>query len=165
MLFCMKSLITNRRARMDFEILDTYEAGLELFGFEVKAIRSGAGTLEGSRVVARAGEAYLVGASIPSYQPANTPRSYDPTRTRRLLLSKKEIADMGRRGEQKGLTIVPIMVYTRGRNIKLRIGVARGKKKQDKRETLRKRDTERHIERTLKTQRTGHSLKAYGEQN
>jgi len=146
----MKTFLTHRRATFDFEILDTYEAGLELFGFEVKAIRSGKGKLEGAHVIMRGGEAYLVGASIPSHQPANTPASYDPERVRRLLLSRKEIAALRQKSDQRGLTIVPLSVYSNGRSIKLKIAVARGKKRRDKRETLKARDTKRHIERTLK---------------
>ncbi len=148
----MKALITHRRARFDFEILDTYEAGLELLGTEAKALRSGKGKLEGAHVIVRGGEAYLVGASIPAHQHANAPRGYEPERVRRLLLSREEIAEIQQKGDQKDLTIVPIMVYSSGRNIKLRIGVARGKKKQDKRETLKARTAKRDIERTLKHQ-------------
>ena len=146
----MKPLSHNKRARFDFELLDTYEAGLELVGTEVKAIRSGKGKLEGGHVIVRGNEAYLVGASIPAHQPANTPPHYDPERVRRLLLSKKEIAEISRKSEQKGLTIVPIMLYSKGQNIKLRLAIARGRKKQDKRELLKERDTKRDIERTLK---------------
>ncbi len=149
----MKTFITHRRARLDFEILDTYEAGVELLGTEVKAIRAGKGKLEGAHVIVRGGEAYLVGASIPAHQPANAPASYDPERVRRLLLSRKQIHELHQKSDQKGLTIVPIMLYSVGRNLKLQIGVARGKKKQDKRQSLKERDTKRDIERTLKTQK------------
>jgi len=148
----MKAFITHRRAKFDFELLDSYEAGIELLGTEVKAIRKGLGKLEGAHVIVRGGEAYLVGASIPAHQPANAPASYDHERVRRLLLSRKQIDELSQKSDQKGLTIVPIMVYSKGRNLKLQIAVARGKKKQDKRETLRKRDADRHIERTLKNQ-------------
>lgn len=149
----MKTFITHRRATFDFEILDTYEAGIELFGFEVKAVRSGKGKLEGAHVIVRGGETYLVGASIPAYQPANAPGNYDPERARRLLLSQKEIAEIRQKSDQRGLTVVPVSVYSSGRNIKLKIAVARGKTKRDKRELIKKRDTRRDIERTLKTQK------------
>ena len=128
----MQTLISNRRARFDFEILDTYEAGVELYGFEVKAIRAGSGTLEGAHVIVRGGEAYLVGASIAPHQPANAPAHYDPERARRLLLSRREIEELREVGDQKGLTTVPIMVHSKGRNVKLRLAVARGKKKQER---------------------------------
>lgn len=149
----MKSFIINRRATFDFELLKTYEAGIELFGSEVKAIRSGKGKLEGAHVVVRGGEAYLVGASVSAHQPANAPEHYDPERVRRLLLSRKEIGELNQKSDQKGLTIVPLVLYSAGRNIKLKMAVARGKKKQDKREVLRKRDAQRHLERTLKNQK------------
>lgn len=144
------SLIDNKRATFDYHILETLEAGLELLGFEVKSLRAGHGSLKGARVVARGGEAYLVGATIPPYQAANAPKSYDPERTRRLLLSAKEIARVAAAEGEKGLTIIPIAVYNRGQRLKLEIAIARGKQKQDKRETIKKRDTERDIRRTLK---------------
>ena len=148
----MRPLVTNKKARFDFEVLETYEAGVELLGTEVKALRAGKGVLQGARVVVRGGEAYLVGVSIPPHQAANAPRGYDPERSRRLLLSKREIMELAQRSEKKGLTAVPLMLYAVGRNIKVRLAIVRRKKKQDKREVLRKRDAERHIERTLKNQ-------------
>jgi SsrA-binding protein len=150
----MKAFITHRRARFDFELLDTYEAGIELLGSEVKAIRAGKGKLEGAHVIVRGREAYLVGASIPAHQAANAPASYEPERVRRLLLGQKEIDVLSQKSDQKGLTMVPISMYSRGRNIKLQIAVARGKKKQDKRELMKERDTKRDIERTLKGKNT-----------
>ena len=128
------------------------EAGLELFGFEVKSLRAKRGSLKGARVVARGGEAYLVGASIPAWQIANAPKSYEPERTRRLLLSTKEIAHIASAEGQQGLTIVPISVYNNGRKLKLAIAIARGKKKEDKRHSIRAREEKRRIERTLKTE-------------
>ena len=144
------SLIDNRKATFDYQILETIEAGIELFGHEVKSLRSGQGSLKGARVLARGGEAYLVGATIPPYQAANTPKSYDPERTRRLLLNQKEIAHITAAEGEKGLTVIPISVYNKHRNLKLEVAIARGKKKADKRETLKKRDTEREIRRDLK---------------
>src|SRR3989344_1495026 len=144
------SLIEYKKARMDYEILEEYEAGLELLGGEVKALRNKLGKLEGAHVVVRGGEAYLVGSSIPPYQVGNTAESYDPARTRKLLLTKKEIAALAAQEGQKGLTIVPLRVYNKGRHLKLAIGVARGRKKYDKRAVLKERDTKRDIERTLK---------------
>ena len=144
------SLIENRKVRMTYEIVDTYEAGIELLGYEVKAIRKGMGSLEGARVVVRGSEAFLTGATIAPYQPGNTPKSYVPERTRRLLLSKKELAELAGFEHQKGLTIVPISLYNKKRKLKVEIGVVRHKKKHDKRETLKKRDAKRDIDRTLK---------------
>ena len=145
------AFVENKKVGLDYTILEEIEAGLELLGFEVKSLRAGRGSLKGARVVARGGEAYLVGASIPAWQIANAPKSYDPERTRRLLLSKKEIVRVSSAEGEKGLTIVPLKVYNKGRRLKLRIAIARGKKKEDKRHTIRKREEERRIERTLKT--------------
>lgn len=141
------SLIENLRVGFDYVILETIEAGLELLGTEVKSLRAGQGSLKGARVVARGGEAYLVGATIPAWQVANAPNSYDPVRTRRLLLSKKQIAQVSSAEGQDGLTIVPLSVYNRGRHLKLSIGIARGKKKADKRQDIKKRDDERRLKR------------------
>lgn len=148
----MSAYISNKKARFDYEILKTFEAGLVLHGYEVKAIRKGRGKLEGAHVVIRGKEAYLVGSSVSFYQEANTPKGYEPERVRKLLLSKKELSELGAQGEQAGLTIVPISWYNKGRKIKLELALARGKKKQDKRESLKKRDTKREIDRILKTQ-------------
>ncbi|MEK7555937.1 MAG: SsrA-binding protein SmpB [Patescibacteria group bacterium] len=145
----MTQLVYNKKARFNYEILDTFEAGIELFGFEVKALKKKQGSFEGAHVVIRGGEAFLVGANIPPYQTANTPKSYDPERTRRLLLTKKELAELAGRENKKGLTIVPISVYSKHNKLKIEIGVARGKKKYDKRETIKKRDTEREVRREM----------------
>ena len=146
----MTILIENRKARADYEILEKFEAGMELFGFEVKALRNGRGSLPGSHVLIRGGEAYLLNADIPPFQANNTPKGYDPKRTRRLLLSKKEINQLNGYDSKKGLTIVPFSVYSRGRYLKLSIAVVRGKKKYDKRETIKKRETDREIRRDMK---------------
>ncbi|MDO8552257.1 MAG: SsrA-binding protein SmpB [bacterium] len=144
------SLIENKRVGFDYEILETLEAGLELLGFEVKSLRAGQGSLKGAHVVARGGEAYLVGATIPAWQPANAPKSYDPERTRRLLLSKKEIMRVASAESEKGLTIVPLSVYNKKHKLKLGIAIARGKKTADKRHSIRAREEERRMDRTLK---------------
>lgn len=144
------ALIENPRARFDYEILEEFEAGLELFGYEARSLRAKQGSLRGSRVVVRGGEAYLVGATIPPWQQANAPKSYDPERPRRLLLNKKEIARIAAAEDQQGLTAVPISMYSKNRYMKLQLGIARGKKKADKRDTIAKRETERSIRRTLK---------------
>src|SRR3989344_7098973 len=102
------SLIEHKKARFNYEILETYEAGLELLGFEVKSLRKGQGSLEGAHVIVRGGEAYLTGATIPPYQSGNTPKDYDPARARRLLLSKREILTVANAEGAKGVTVVPI---------------------------------------------------------
>ncbi|MCB9815716.1 SsrA-binding protein SmpB [Candidatus Nomurabacteria bacterium] len=148
----MSTYIQNRKARFNFEILETFEAGLVLLGIEVKSIRHSKGSLEGSHVIVRGGEAFLVGASITEYQPANTPKKYDKERVRKLLLSKKELLHLEQQTEKAGLTAVPLKLYNNGRKIKLEVALARGKKKFDKRETLKARDSKRDIDRTLKSQ-------------
>src|SRR3989338_8722011 len=144
------SLLENKRVGFDYEILETIEAGLELLGLEVKSLRAGHGSLKGARVVARGGEAFLVGATIPAWQVANAPKSYEPDRTRRLLLTQKEIAHISSAEGQKGLTIVPLAVYNKGRKLKLSVAIVRGKKSRDKRQTIRQREEKRQIERSLK---------------
>jgi SsrA-binding protein len=146
------SLLEHKRVRFDYEILETIEAGIELTGLEVKSLRGKHGSLAGAYVSVDGGEAFLVGAHIPPFQPGNTPSGYDPYQRRKLLLTKKELSGLKETERQAGLTIVPISVYSKGRHIKVAIGIARGKKKRDKRETLKKKDAARDIARTLKNQ-------------
>ncbi len=144
------NLLEHKKARLNYEVLEEFEAGLELHGHEVKSIRNKHGKLEGSHVIIRGGEAYIVGMSVPAYQPANTPKEYEPERTRKILLTKKEIASLSTFEGQKGLTIVPLTVYNKGSKLKVRIAVARGRKEYDKRAVLKQRDVKREIERTMK---------------
>jgi len=137
----------NRKARFDYEILEKYESGIELLGSEVKSVRGGQMSLEGAFVIVRGGECFLINANVPAYQPKNAPKDYDPLRNRKLLLTKKEIAELAGSEKNKSLTIVPISVYNKGRKIKVEIALVKGKKKFDKRETLKKRDTDREIRR------------------
>lgn len=150
------NLIEHKKARLDYEILKEFEAGLELLGFEVKSLRAHHGKLEGAHIVVRPSgkrgslEAYIVGMQIPPYQASNTPESYEPERTRRLLLTKKELDEVSDFEKQKGLTIVPLSVYSKASKLKLRLAATRGRKKYDKRAVLKERDSKREIERTLK---------------
>jgi len=146
----MSVYISHKRAKFDFDILTTYEVGVSLLGTEVKSIRNGQGKLEGGYVIVRGKEAFLVGTSIPAYQKANASKSYDPERPRKLLLTKKEIAEIEQKSESQGLTIVPIKLYSKSNKIKLEIAVAKGKKKHDKRESIKERDVKRDIEREFK---------------
>lgn len=147
----MASLIEYKKAGIKYERLEEFEAGIELFGFEVKALKAKQGQLDGARVVVRGGEAYLVGATIPPYQPANTPKDYDPARSRRLLMKKAEIAHLADAESKKGLTVVPIEVYNKSTLVKVRVAIVRGKGKSDRREDLKKRDAKREAERVLKS--------------
>ncbi len=152
--FCARmsgmSLIANKKAGLNYEIIETYVAGMELLGYEVKSLLAGHGQLDGAHVTVRGGEAFVVGMTVPPYQPGNTPPEYDPARNRKLLLNKAEIQTLADVEHKSGLTIIPLSVYNKGGKLKLDIAVVRGKKKFDKRETLKKRATDRDIERILK---------------
>lgn len=146
----MASYAENRKARFNYEILEKYETGIELLGTEVKSVRDGQMSLEGAFVIVRGGEAFLINANIPPYQIKNAPKDYDPLRNKKLLLTKKEIAELAGSEKNKSLTIVPISVYNKNRKIKVEIALVKGKKKFDKRETIKKRDTNREIRREIK---------------
>ena len=144
------TLAQNKKAFFNYEILEKLEAGIELQGFEVKSVKNGGAILDGSHVSVRGKEAFVLGLQISPYQPKNTPQDYDPIRARKLLLTKKEIDKLEKIESQKGLTIVPLSVYNKGRKLKIELGIARGKKKFDKRQSIKKRDTDREIKRSLK---------------
>ena len=144
-------LLEYKKARLKYAVLESYQAGLELLGTEVKSLRAKLGSLDGSRVVIRGGEAWLLGSTIPAFQQANVKDGYDPERARRLLLTKPELNDLAAAEGKKGLTIVPLEVYTAGRNLKIRVAIVRGKGKEDKREDIKKRDALRDSERESKS--------------
>ena len=150
----MSTLSLNKRANFDYEIQDTYEAGIVLFGHEVKSVKTGHVSLKGSFVTLKAAsdkrlpEAYLTNAHIPLYKGAAGIKDYNPDRPRKLLLKKKEIEHLIGKKQEQGLTLVPIKIYTKRSFIKLEFGVGKGRKKADKREVIKKRETERQI-RTL----------------
>src|SRR3989338_8863049 len=146
----MVTFAENRKARFNYEILETFEAGLVLSGPEVKSIKNGRMNLAGCYINIHDGELYLIGASIAPYQQKNQPADYDPARSRKLLLHKKEIMSLLGKIQQKGLTLVPLKVYNKGRRIKLEFAIVRGKKKYDKRAVISKRESKRNIERSLK---------------
>ncbi len=148
----MVDVIKNKKATFDFEILETFEAGVVLHGYEVKALRFGKASLNGAHVIIRGREAFLVNANIAHYQPTNMPKDYEPERPRKLLLNHKQLKHLETESKQAGLTIVPIKWYNKKRTIKLEIALVRGKKKADKRESIKARDTKRAIDRILKTQ-------------
>lgn len=144
----MTPVADNRKAFHDFEILERFEAGLELTGTEVKSARAGKMNLRGAFIAVRGGEAFLIGAEVPAYQPKNAPQDYDAKRARKLLLTSSELAELAAAEQTKGLTIVPIKVYNKGRFLKVEVGIAKGKKLFDKRQAFKKRDAERES-RTL----------------
>ena len=145
----MTAISNNSKAHFDYEILGKFNAGIELMGTEVKSVRAGKVSLRGAFVVVRGAEAYLIGANIPAFQPKNAPLEYDATRERKLLLSKKELAELEKAEGTKGLTIVPLSVYNKGRFLKVDIAIARGKKIRDKRQAIKKRDVERDLGRKI----------------
>ena len=146
--------ISNRNIRQHYEILETLRAGLSLLGTEVKSIRMGQGSLTGAKILIRGGEAFLVGATIPAYQPKNIMMAYEEDRPRRLLLNKNEIKRLYTSSEEKQLTLVPLTMYNCNRKLKLDIGVASKKTKRDKRETIKKRESERSIRKHMLQQST-----------
>jgi SsrA-binding protein len=143
----MPTLLNNQKAHFNYEILERFQAGIEVVGHETKSLREKLGILDGSYVTIRGGEAYIINMFIPPYQTNNTAEDYNPRRNRRLLLTKKEILQLSEVEHQAGLTIVPISVYNNKRWIKVEIAIVRGKKQFDKRETIKKRDSEREIRR------------------
>lgn len=146
----MADLARNKKATFNYEILETFEAGLVLFGYEVKATRVGRATLDGAYITITNGEAWLKGATISYYQEANTPASYQPTRERKLLLNKKEIHKLEKELNTAGLTVVPLKLYSNAQKVKLSIALVRGKKQADKRQSIKARDTKRDLDRLLK---------------
>ncbi len=145
-----KLVASNRRARFDYEILDTFEAGIELRGPEVKSLRAGKASLNEAYAMLRGGEAFLVNAHINPYEQAGR-ENPDPRRERRLLLHKREIARLQGQVAERGRTLVPLALYFRGGRAKVELALARGKRRFDKRETIRRREEEREMERALRT--------------
>ena len=139
----------NKKARFDYEILDTLEAGLVWAGKEVKSIRGGQAKLAGGFITFHNDAAFLTNVHVPRYKHAGALPDYRPDRSRKLLLKKKQIDYLRGKTQERGLTIVPLSLYTKGPHIKVEVGLARGKKKYDKRETIKKRELEREIRRTL----------------
>jgi SsrA-binding protein len=146
------TLSLNKKAKFDYKILETYEAGIVLSGQEVKSIRSGSARLTGAFVTFHGNTPLLTNALIPKYKYASHIDDYIPDASRRLLIRKKEVNHLRGKLEQKGLTIVPLSLYTKGQLIKLEIGLAEGKKLFDKRRTIKERDGKREIARTMKNQ-------------
>lgn len=148
----MTTLATNKQALSENEILEKFEAGIVLSGAEVKSVKQGRIQLKGSYVVINSQDRpQLIGANIAAYRPAGNPKEgYHPDRSRHLLLHGQEIDYLRGKSQVAGLTILPLSVYTRGSLIKIEIGIARGRKRHDKREKLRKRETDRDIRRVLR---------------
>jgi len=146
----MKNLAENKKAYFNYQILEKFEAGISLIGQEVKSIKTRGLNLTGSYVVLKNEEVFWIGAKIFPYQPKNIPSDYNSERSRKLLLKKSEIKYLTGKTKQRGLTLIPLKIYTNNGKIKLEFGVAQGKKTFDKRESIKKREVEREIRRTLK---------------
>ena len=142
---------TNRKAFHEYHILETFEAGVQLRGSEVKSIREGKASLKQAYILIRKGEAWLRGTHIPTYSHTGF-EGHEPVRDRKLLLHIKEIQRINSKLAEKGLTAVPTKLYFKGGLIKLEFGLAKGKKLYDKRDTKKKRDVERDIQRALKAE-------------
>jgi SsrA-binding protein len=145
-----KIICDNRQARFLYEILETYEAGIELKGTEVKAIRDGKANLRDGFALIRNGEAWLLNVHISPHDTASQYFNHDPRRTRKLLLHKKEIRTLTGKAEQQGLTLVPLKMYLKRGLVKVSIGLGKGKKLHDKREDIKQRDDKRDMARAMK---------------
>lgn len=142
--------IVNKKARFDYEIITSYEAGLVLTGAEVKSVRSGGVNFAGARVVFVDGEAKIVGLNIQKYK-FDSNENYVPDRSKKILLHKKEIIEIQTKSKSAGLTLVPIKLYNKGSLVKVQIALVRGKKTHEKREAIKKKDIEAGLARRLKS--------------
>lgn len=146
----MTTYAENKKARFDYEILETYEAGLVLTGQEVKSVRTGHISLKGAFITFHGHDALLTNAHISKYKYAGKAPDYEPERSRKILLKKREIDYLRGKTQEKGLTVIPLSIYTKGRHIKVEIAVCRGKKKYDKRESIKERELRVEIARKMK---------------
>ncbi len=144
-----KTVVSNRRARHEYHILERFEAGLALTGTEVKSLRDGKAVLRDAFAMERSGELWLVGATIEHYDKGNR-QNHEVTRDRKLLLHRKEIDRLAERIAEKGLTVVPLRIYFKGGRAKVELGLGRGKEGVDKRHAMAERDVQREIQRELK---------------
>lgn len=143
----MPTLVTNKQAFFDYDILETVEAGIALSGQEVKSLRKGGGSLKGSYAVFKGSIPFLINASIPAYKHAGKLEDYEPTQARQLLLHKREIERLKGKSAVQGLTLLPLRIYTTRTRIKVELGLGRGKKQHEKRAIIKKREQDREIRR------------------
>ncbi len=146
----MEALAENRKAHFNYDIVENFEAGIELKGYEVKAVKTGRANIAGCFATVKDNQLWLTGANIQPYQAKNTPPDYDPTRSRRLLLNRKEIAYLIGKMKSDRLTLVPLKLYNKAGKVKVELGLARGKKQYEKRDVIKKRETNIEIRRSLK---------------
>ena len=150
----IKTIATNRRARHDYHIEEVFEAGAALVGSEVKSLRDGKASLQDAYAIVRGGEIFLMGVNIPPYPQASI-QNHEPTRTRKLLLHKGEIRKLIGKTAERGLTMVPLRMYFKGNKVKVELGLAKGKKHYDKRQTIAKREAEREMAKRQGARRRG----------
>ena len=146
----MKPYITNSKAGFNYETLETFEGGLQLLGHEVKSLRLGHASISESFIIIENNELFLVKAYIAPYQIKNTAGSHDPYRKRKLLVKRKEIKAILRKKNEAGLTLIPLSLYDKGGFLKLQFALARGKKKHDKRQAIKERDSRKDMARIMK---------------
>lgn len=144
----MRTLLINRKARYEYEVLETFVAGIVLGGGEVKMLRHKHGSLQGSYVHIHEGEAWLLNMQVPAYPYARYEETYDPTHSRKLLLKKSELLKIQQMQDTKGISLIPVELGIEGKYLKLKVAIARGKSNRDKRETIRKRDLDREARRS-----------------
>lgn len=149
----MATLAKNKRAHFDYDLLDQYEGGLILTGPEVKAAKKGDVRLTGAYLTLRNGELYVRNMHIGRYAPAGPQEDYDPTRDRKVLVHRRELRIITEKKQAQGLTIVPVSVYTKGDFVKLGFAIARGKRKHEKRDAIKKRDLDRRAQEEMKKTR------------
>lgn len=146
----MPTLAVNKKARFDYDLLETLEGGLKLSGAEVKSVKAGHTQLKGAFLHVQGGELWLKGAFIAAYKPAGAREDYDPNRDRKVLVHRRELSRLIGKRQAEGLTLVPLSIYTKGDLVKLAFAVARGKKKFEKREAIKKRDVQRDLRERMK---------------
>lgn len=149
----MTSKIQNKKATFNFEVLEKFEGGLQLTGFETKSVRSGKIKLDGSFIISRGGELFLKNAETQPYQPNNIPKDFDSKRLIKILVTKKDINKLTQKIEKERMSLVPLAIYPKGKKLKIEFALAKGKKKSDKRETIKQREADREIHRVLKGKR------------
>lgn len=149
----MTERISNKKAGFNFEILEKIEGGIELTGFETKAIRIGKMKLDGSFIISRGEELYLKNAEISPYQANNIPKNYEVGRLIKILITKKEIRRLTQKTDTEGLTLIPLAIYPKGKKLKIEFALAKGKKRGDKRQDIKRREDEIEILRTIKGER------------
>ncbi len=147
------SIVTNKKATLNYEVLDKYEGGLELFGYEVKSIRAGKIKFDGSYVVILGDEVFLKNAEISPYQPNNVPKDFDGQRIIKILIRKREILKLKHKIDKEGLTLIPLSIFNKGTKLKIDFALAKGKKKHDKRQDIKKREDNIEILRVIKGER------------